>query len=66
MEFKKVSVNGIIYGEGVTEAMVGAAKREGREVIDLADQEITLKASLGVMLDVSTHCSLHIPSIRSR
>ncbi|KAL7412424.1 hypothetical protein BDY24DRAFT_392878 [Mrakia frigida] len=51
MEFKKVSVNGIIYGEGVTEAMVGAAKREGREVIDFDEQAVTLRRSLNVMIE---------------
>ncbi|KAG8963186.1 hypothetical protein FRC03_003280 [Tulasnella sp. 419] len=30
MEFQKCSINGVIYGEGVTEAMRGQAKREGR------------------------------------
>ncbi|TIA90033.1 hypothetical protein E3P99_01747 [Wallemia hederae] len=32
MEFKKCSIGGKAYGEGVTEAMLGAAKREGREL----------------------------------
>ncbi|PWN38046.1 phospholipid-translocating P-type ATPase [Meira miltonrushii] len=32
MEFKKCSVNGIQYGEGVTEAMIGAMKREGKDI----------------------------------
>ncbi|PWN49110.1 phospholipid-translocating P-type ATPase [Violaceomyces palustris] len=31
MEFKKCSINGIPYGDGVTEAMVGAMKREGKD-----------------------------------
>ncbi|TXT15875.1 hypothetical protein VHUM_00378 [Vanrija humicola] len=39
MEFKKCSVQGVPFGEGVTEAMIGAAKREGREIISLEDQE---------------------------
>ncbi|KAG8948486.1 hypothetical protein FRC04_009694 [Tulasnella sp. 424] len=30
MEFQKCSVHGVAYGEGVTEAMRGQAKREGR------------------------------------
>lgn len=32
MEFKKCSIAGKAYGEGITEAMLGAAKREGREL----------------------------------
>ncbi|TIB13429.1 hypothetical protein E3P92_02275 [Wallemia ichthyophaga] len=32
MEFKKCSIAGKEYGEGITEAMLGAAKREGREL----------------------------------
>jgi phospholipid-translocating ATPase len=51
MVFKKLSVNGIIYGEGVTEAMVGAAKREGREIISMEDQAESLAASLKLMID---------------
>lgn len=31
MEFQKCAVGGVAYGEGITEAMLGAAKREGRE-----------------------------------
>ena len=31
MEFQKCAVDNIAYGEGITEAMVGAAKREGRD-----------------------------------
>ncbi|KAG8890252.1 hypothetical protein FRB98_000163 [Tulasnella sp. 332] len=31
MEFQKCSVNGVVYGEGVTEAQRGSAKREGRD-----------------------------------
>ncbi|KAK4057352.1 phospholipid transporting ATPase [Microbotryomycetes sp. JL221] len=31
MEFQKCAVDGLAYGEGVTEAMLGAAKREGRD-----------------------------------
>jgi phospholipid-translocating ATPase len=30
MEFQKCSINGVIYGEGVTEAQRGAATREGK------------------------------------
>lgn len=31
MEFQKCAIGGISYGEGITEAMLGAAKREGRD-----------------------------------
>jgi phospholipid-translocating ATPase len=31
MEFQKCSVNGVAYGEGITEAMLGAAKRKGHD-----------------------------------
>lgn len=52
MEFQKCSVNGIIYGEGVTEAMRGAAKREGRDDFpDPRDQEVILKDMKTKMLD---------------
>jgi phospholipid-translocating ATPase len=32
MEFKKCSIQGVSFGEGITEAMMGAAKRDGREL----------------------------------
>jgi phospholipid-translocating ATPase len=31
MEFKKCSIDGVAYGEGITEAMMGAAKRDGKD-----------------------------------
>ncbi|BGO94943.1 hypothetical protein NBRC10512_000622 [Rhodotorula toruloides] len=31
MEFQKCAVGGVSYGEGITEAMLGAARREGRD-----------------------------------
>jgi phospholipid-translocating ATPase len=31
MEFKKCSINGISYGEGITEAMIGSMKRQGKD-----------------------------------
>ncbi|KAI5988265.1 hypothetical protein EDC04DRAFT_2884149 [Pisolithus marmoratus] len=34
MEFQKCSISGVVYGEGVTEAQRGAAKRQGRDDID--------------------------------
>ncbi|KAI0051555.1 phospholipid-translocating P-type ATPase [Auriscalpium vulgare] len=37
MEFQKCSINGVTYGEAITEAQRGAARREGRT--DLADPE---------------------------
>lgn len=55
MEFQKCSVNGVIYGEGVTEAMRGAAKREGRDDVmdprEQAEQMVVMKQS---MLDKMT------------
>ncbi|GAA5939061.1 uncharacterized protein JCM15063_004409 [Sporobolomyces koalae] len=39
MEFQKCAVGGIAYGEGVTEAMMGAAKREGRETSALDESQ---------------------------
>lgn len=52
MEFQKCSVNGVTYGEGVTEAMRGAAKREGRDDFpDAREQEILLKDMKATMLD---------------
>jgi phospholipid-translocating ATPase len=39
MEFKKCAVNGVQYGEGVTEASKGAALREGREASALEPGE---------------------------
>ncbi|KAI0077495.1 phospholipid-translocating P-type ATPase [Panus rudis PR-1116 ss-1] len=39
MEFQKCSVNGVPYGEGVTEAQRGAAKREGKpDALDPEEQ----------------------------
>lgn len=32
MEFKKCTIQGVSFGEGVTEAMLGAAKRDGQDV----------------------------------
>nr|AVM41535.1 putative calcium-transporting ATPase 5 [Ganoderma lucidum] len=44
MEFQKCSVNGIAYGEGVTEAQRGAAKREGKvDAMDPQEQEMQLQ-----------------------
>lgn len=47
MEFKKCSIQGVTFGEGVTEAMMGAAKRDGREMDTGADVDIAeLKANM--------------------
>ncbi|TBU57250.1 phospholipid-transporting ATPase 1 [Dichomitus squalens] len=44
MEFQKCSVNGIAYGEGVTEAQRGAAKREGKvDAMDPQEEDIHLQ-----------------------
>ncbi|KAI0954200.1 hypothetical protein AcV7_007497 [Taiwanofungus camphoratus] len=44
MEFQKCSVNGVAYGEGVTEAQRGAAKRAGKEdAMNPAEQDRHLK-----------------------
>ncbi|KAG8905464.1 hypothetical protein FRB99_008905 [Tulasnella sp. 403] len=51
MEFQKCSINGVPYGEGITEAMRGAAKREGRvDTTSPADQQQKLDASKTEML----------------
>ncbi|GAA5852544.1 hypothetical protein JCM3766R1_003525 [Sporobolomyces carnicolor] len=39
MEFQKCAVGGVAYGEGITEAMMGAAKREGRETSALDESQ---------------------------
>ena len=52
MELQKCSINGVIYGEGITEAMRGAAKREGREdLIDPQEQAEQLKVMKQQMID---------------
>lgn len=43
MEFQKCSVNGVPYGEGITEAQRGASKREGKEDIDPRQQDRQLR-----------------------
>lgn len=47
MEFQKCSIYGVAYGEGVTEAQRGAAKRQGAEDIDPEE----LQQNLVVMKD---------------
>ena len=39
MEFKKCSVQGVSFGEGITEAMMGAAIRDGRDLGGSADDQ---------------------------
>ncbi|PSR73519.1 hypothetical protein PHLCEN_2v10631 [Hermanssonia centrifuga] len=52
MEFQKLSVNGVAYGEGVTEAQRGAAKRDGKgDLMDPEEQDRMLVALKGQMLD---------------
>ncbi|THH32200.1 hypothetical protein EUX98_g2001 [Antrodiella citrinella] len=51
MEFQKCSVAGISYGEGITEAQRGAAKRDGKvETIDPEEQDRQLAAMKADML----------------
>ncbi|KAI9057700.1 phospholipid-translocating P-type ATPase [Trametes sanguinea] len=52
MEFQKCSVNGIAYGEGVTEAQRGAAKRAGQvDAMDPEEQDAHLHILKQRMLD---------------
>ncbi|EMD32367.1 hypothetical protein CERSUDRAFT_118732 [Gelatoporia subvermispora B] len=52
MEFQKCSVNGIAYGEGVTEAQRGAAKRAGKEdALEPAEQDRQTRALKADMLE---------------
>lgn len=50
MEFKKCSIHGITFGEGLTEAMMGAAKRDGQDTStameDQADKLEELKRQM--------------------
>lgn len=52
MEFKKCSIQGVTFGEGITEAMLGAAKREGRDVsTTMEDQAVELEGFKRTMVD---------------
>ena len=51
MEFQKCSVNGVAYGEGVTEAQRGAAKRTGATTLDPEEQEVQLQVAKQKMLE---------------
>lgn len=57
MEFKKCSINGVSYGEGVTEAMLGAAKRDGKDIseTDLAADEASIEKSKFDMISMMKH-----------
>ncbi|KAJ3555310.1 hypothetical protein NM688_g2646 [Phlebia brevispora] len=51
MEFQKCSVNGVAYGEGITEAQRGASKREGKvDALNPEDQDRQLRAMKSEML----------------
>ena len=54
MEFKKCSINGISYGEGITEAMVGAARRDGKDTtgMDSSSQERELEQAKSTMVGI--------------
>ena len=51
MEFQKCSVNGVPYGEGVTEAQRGQSKREGKAELDPEELERKLQVMKSKMLD---------------
>ncbi|KAI8973092.1 phospholipid-transporting ATPase 1 [Trametes punicea] len=52
MEFQKCSVNGVAYGEGITEAQRGAAKRQGlADALDPEEQDHQLHMWKQRMLD---------------
>ncbi|KAI0354121.1 phospholipid-transporting ATPase 1 [Trametes cingulata] len=52
MEFQKCSVNGVAYGEGITEAQRGAAKREGKaDALEPEEQDVQLHILKQRMLD---------------
>ena len=52
MEFQKCSVYGVTYGEGITEAQRGAAKRAGKvDAIEPEEQERQLRALKAEMLE---------------
>ncbi|WWC70833.1 uncharacterized protein I206_104785 [Kwoniella pini CBS 10737] len=56
MEFKKCSIQGVVFGEGMTEAMMGAAKRDGQDTGPaMEDQEIELQELKAKMLKMMKH-----------
>lgn len=56
MEFKKCSINGIAYGEGVTEAQLGAMKRQGQDTSAYSPQaqQAQLEESKRYMIQTMT------------
>ncbi|ODO05178.1 phospholipid-translocating ATPase [Cryptococcus wingfieldii CBS 7118] len=53
MEFKKCSIQGVPYGEGLTEAMMGARKRDGEETGPaMEDQEEEMEGLKAEMLQI--------------
>ncbi|BEI88398.1 uncharacterized protein CcaverHIS019_0111160 [Cutaneotrichosporon cavernicola] len=52
MEFKKCSIQGVSFGEGFTEAMLGAAKREGKDLgMTMEDQAEELEEYKETMIN---------------
>lgn len=51
MEFQKCSVAGVVYGESMTEAERGAAKRAGKAEVDPVESERELREAKKVMLE---------------
>lgn len=55
MEFQRCSINGVAYGEGVTEAQRGAATREGKpgalDPIELKDKMASLKQQMIAIME---------------
>ncbi|KAM0786967.1 hypothetical protein ACM66B_002385 [Microbotryomycetes sp. NB124-2] len=53
MEFQKCAVDGVAYGEGITEAMVGAAKRQGQDssAIDPAQNKLQVAEQKRMTID---------------
>ncbi|WVO18977.1 uncharacterized protein IAS62_000253 [Cryptococcus decagattii] len=55
MEFKKCSIHGVPFGEGMTEAMMGARKRDGDDIsAAMENQEEELQALKEKMLELMT------------
>ncbi|OWZ64894.1 hypothetical protein AYX14_06362 [Cryptococcus neoformans] len=55
MEFKKCSIHGVSFGEGMTEAMMGAKKRNGQNISTaMEDQEEELQVLKEKMLELMT------------
>lgn len=55
MEFQKCSINGVAYGEGITEAMRGSALRQGRtDFLSPEEQDRQLARMKGDMIQTMT------------